>query len=302
MDYALFKLAKVNEGEYRSLDVESASSSSTNGVIIAKAMAVATLHKPQTMNLNSCHIYLYNAVQATTPSSFVIQESQLNEETGVVEVKAIQNGNSVLKAQFCFHKECGESIASQCHMPVTAVPKYCVALSEAVNRLMEEWEEAMSCVSPAMKSYALQIQSNPVNSVFDIRVVDGESFAAATMKGFFTKLWAKGNIDSVTSMDKNKLFATYFVEATLIPSMLRYHMSAGFSPTRIIPVDFCCWFHSNEFTVNDWLLCENHFSIAKNGRAFIEHHLWNANGDLIMTASSEAIVKGEFVAPKNKQK
>ncbi|VDD87556.1 unnamed protein product [Enterobius vermicularis] len=300
MDFTLFKLEKIGEQHYRSVEEKVVLPSwSSNGIAIAQAMTVAAFHKPQQMSISSSHIYFMKCGSSTSSLNFQVKILQENEDTCITEVDAIQGSDLTMKAQFCFYKESCEAIASQCHMPVTAAPQYCLSLSDALNNLMQEWEENTGSISEAMQSYTESIKGNPINRIFDIRVVDGESFTAAAMKGFFTKLWAKANVDDVKTVEKNTVFATHFVEATLVPSMLRYHMSRGFSPAQIIPVDFCCWFHNHDFTVNDWLLCENHFSIAKNGRAFIEHHLWTIKGDLVVTASSEAIVKGKFVIPKN---
>lgn len=53
-------------------------------------------------------------------------------------------------------------------MPVTAAPQYCLSLSDALNNLMQEWEENTGSISEAMQSYTESIKGNPINRIFDV--------------------------------------------------------------------------------------------------------------------------------------
>ncbi|VDN02367.1 unnamed protein product [Thelazia callipaeda] len=264
--------------------------------------------------------YNLEYILVTNPSALVYHVKDLctKDELCVREVEILQNDELRIKSHILFHEICREFIAHQCHMPVTPMPDFCDSLTETLKQLLERHNDEVFSLSHETDELGNMILLDPINEIFDVLfllciyapkkctyliantvqnicIVDADSFRAATMKGFFTKIWAKTKTKFEGSSSDHKLLASYLIETTFLPSMLRYHISRGFSLTELIPLNFCLYIHSNDINVNEWFLCDNHFSIAKCGRAFIEHHLWTVTGNLLITASSEAIIKGRFV-------
>ncbi|CAG9536282.1 unnamed protein product [Cercopithifilaria johnstoni] len=257
-------------------------------------MATAIQNVPQKMAVNSCHTYFCNKIAESLPLLYQIEDVHTRDDLCIRKVQILQSDKLAIKSEVSFHEVCRESIMHQCHLPVTPMPEFCNSLSEAVKQLLEKKDGKAFPLSPEIREFADTVLLNPINDIFDIRIVDADSFALATIKGFYTKIWAKTKEKIDENLNYHKLLAAYFMETTILPSMLRYSISRGFSPTKFEPIDFCLWIHSNDIDNNEWLLCENHFSIAKCGRAFIQHHLWTITGNLLMTATSEAIIKGIF--------
>uniref|UniRef100_A0A0N4UIH4 Oleoyl-[acyl-carrier-protein] hydrolase n=1 Tax=Dracunculus medinensis TaxID=318479 RepID=A0A0N4UIH4_DRAME len=209
-------------------------------LVVANGIAAALKQIPRWMKFNSCHTYFCAKAGNNIYVEYRVEEICTNDEFCTYEVQAFQNGKIILKSQLSFQKVGAilESIAHQCHMPVTPVPDFCSTVSEAIDQLLEERNEESASISDEMKEFAEHIRQHPINDIFDIRLVDADSFTSAVMKGFFTKLWAKSKFE------------------------ISELIGRGFSPSKLVPIDYCLWIHSDDIKMTDWLMCENHFSIA----------------------------------------
>ncbi|KAK6013651.1 hypothetical protein OSTOST_21031 [Ostertagia ostertagi] len=68
----------------------------------------------------------------------------------------------------------------------------------------------------------------------------------------------------------------------------------GFIPSMALTLDHSIWMHSDRFRIDDWLLYENHSTIACGGRTLIEGKLWTRDGRLVFSTAQEALIR----APK----
>jgi hypothetical protein len=50
------------------------------------------------------------------------------------------------------------------------------------------------------------------------------------------------------------------------------------------------WFH-RPFRADDWLFVDQESSVAFGGRGFVRAQFWTANGDLVCTATQEALLR-----------
>lgn len=67
-----------------------------------------------------------------------------------------------------FSQTCRESIAHQCHMPVTPMPDFCNSLSEAIKQMLENEDKAVFPLSAEIHEFANEILFNPINDIFDV--------------------------------------------------------------------------------------------------------------------------------------
>ncbi|KIH49200.1 hypothetical protein ANCDUO_20726 [Ancylostoma duodenale] len=63
-----------------------------------------------------------------------------------------------------------------------------------------------------------------------------------------------------------------------------------------LTLDHSIWMHDDKFRVDDWLLYENHSTIASGARTLIEGKLWTRDGRLVFSTAQEALIR----APKPK--
>ncbi|KHJ92491.1 putative acyl-CoA thioesterase II [Oesophagostomum dentatum] len=71
----------------------------------------------------------------------------------------------------------------------------------------------------------------------------------------------------------------------------------GFIPSMALTLDHSIWMHNDKFRVDDWLLYENHSTIASGARTLIEGKLWTRDGRLVFSTAQEALIR----APKTEK-
>ncbi|KHJ76009.1 hypothetical protein OESDEN_24372 [Oesophagostomum dentatum] len=64
-----------------------------------------------------------------------------------------------------------------------------------------------------------------------------------------------------------------------------------------LTLDHSIWMHNDKFRVDDWLLYENHSTIASGARTLIEGKLWTRDGRLVFSTAQEALIR----APKTEK-
>lgn len=83
--------------------------------------------------------------------------------------------------------------------------------------------------------------------------------------------------------------AAYITDATLAGTANSCHISNGYTPSMVVSLDNNCWFHSDDYRVDEWMLYENESPIADNGRAFSLGRLWTRDGRLICSTTQESL-------------
>ncbi|VDN44450.1 unnamed protein product [Gongylonema pulchrum] len=107
------------------------------------------------------------SVAGPLPLIYHLKDIQTREDLCTREVNVFQNGTLTIKSQISFHEVCRESIAHQCHMPVTPMPEFCTPVSDAIKQLLENSDEETLSISPEIHEFASTILSNPINELFD---------------------------------------------------------------------------------------------------------------------------------------
>ena len=130
---------------------------------------------------------------------------------------------------------------------------------------------------------------------FQARPVDPDtSFAVIPHKEFTQFFWVKIRSSISDDREQHRALAAYITDATLASTAVRPHVSHGYTPSMLVSLDNNCWFHTDDFRVDEWMLYENESPIAENGRAFSLGRLWTRDGRLILSSAQESLHRTKF--------
>ena len=132
--------------------------------------------------------------------------------------------------------------------------------------------------------------------IFQIRPVDPKSYFSTTPHKNFTQLfWVKCRIPLSDDRDQHQALAAYITDWALASTSAKPHFSYGYIPSMMVALDNHCWFHTDDFRADEWMLYENTSPVAEGGRAFAVGRLWTHNGRLILSSAQESLHRSKFM-------
>ena len=120
--------------------------------------------------------------------------------------------------------------------------------------------------------------------------MDPDSFFSIIPHKEFTHFcWVRIQHPISDDKEQHRALAAYITDITLSSTPAKPHMSHGYIPSMLVSLDNNCWFHTDDFRVDEWMLYENESPIAENGRGFSLGRLWTRDGRLILSSAQESL-------------
>lgn len=276
------------------------------GQVIGQALSAATATVGSGFLPNSLHSYFVQSGNVDMPILYMVDRIRDGRSFCTRLVKAVQNGDAIFTVQISFHKPEPDSISHQLEMPKVAGPNGLLDW----NQLMEEASKNPNLHPAAAAMIRFKRKEIPPAffRIFSFLPVDVNSFLLQpsesegkkkpAQSSFRSYMWIKANENIGDDPRLHVAAAAYISDATMIETAVRPHSKMGFIPSMALTLDHSIWMHSDQFRIDDWLLYENHSTIACGGRTLIEGKLWTRDGRLVFSTAQEALIR----APKVEQR
>nr|CDJ84205.1 Acyl-CoA thioesterase domain containing protein [Haemonchus contortus] len=273
------------------------------GQVIGQALSAATATVGSGFLPNSLHSYFVQSGNVNMPILYMVDRIRDGRSFCTRLVKAVQNGDAIFTVQISFHKPEPDSISHQVAMPSVIGPEGLLDWTQ----LMEEAVKNPQLHPAAAAIIRFKRKEIPPAffRIFSFLPVDVNSFLfkpSATneskkpdQNSFRSYMWIKANENIGDDPRLHVAAAAYISDATMIETAVRPHSRMGFIPSMALTLDHSIWMHSDRFRIDEWMLYENHSTIACGGRTLIEGKLWTRDGRLIFSTAQEALIR----APKN---
>ncbi|EPB74784.1 acyl-CoA thioesterase II [Ancylostoma ceylanicum] len=258
------------------------------GQVIGQALSAATATVGSGFLPNSLHSYFVQSGNVDMPILYMVDRIRDGKSFCTRLVKAVQSGDAIFTVQISFHRPEPDSIKHQLEMPKVAGPDGLLDM----NQLMEEAtkDPHLHPAAAAMIRFKRKEIPPAFFRIFSFRPVDVNIFLpgpAANGDGkpqqdsFRSYMWIRANENIGDDPRLHVAAAAYISDATMIETALRPHSRVGFIPSMALTLDHSIWMHDHQFRVDDWLLYENHSTIASGARTLIEGKLWTRDGRLL---------------------
>ncbi|VDL80805.1 unnamed protein product [Nippostrongylus brasiliensis] len=247
------------------------------GQVIGQALSAATATVGSGFLPNSLHSYFVQSGNVDMPILYMVDRIRDGRSFCTRLVKAVQNGNAILTVQISFHKPEPDSIRHQVEMPKVIGPDGLMDW----NQLMDEASKNPNIHPAAAAMIRFKRKEIPPAffRIFSFLPVDVNSFLfqpstegkkKPEQDSFKSYMWIKANENIGDDPRLHVAAAAYISDATMIETAFR---------------------------MDDWLLYENHSTIACGGRTLIEGKLWTRDGRLVFSTAQEALIR----APRSEQ-
>lgn len=277
------------------------------GQVIGQALSAATATVEVGFVPNSLHSYFVQSGNVDRPILYQVDRIRDGRSFCTRLVKALQDGEAIFTVQISFHRPEVDSIVHQLPMPEVPAPDSLEDLSDTFERIKKNANIPPAAL--AMIGFKQKEIPPAFFRIFSFRPVDIDSYLCLKKDdnhsaghghptdAYKSYVWIKANENIGDDPRLHLAAAAYISDATMIETALRPHSKRGFIPSMALTLDHSIWMHTDNFRVDDWLLYENHSTIAGGGRSLIEGKLWTRDGRLVFSTTQEALIRAQKKRP-----
>uniref|UniRef100_A0A8R1DIJ1 Acyl-CoA thioesterase II n=1 Tax=Caenorhabditis japonica TaxID=281687 RepID=A0A8R1DIJ1_CAEJA len=277
------------------------------GQVIGQALSAATATVDFGFVPNSLHSYFVQSGNVNRPILYQVDRIRDGKSFCTRLVKAVQDGEAIFTVQISFHRSEPDSIVHQLPMPEVPAPDSLEDLSDTFDRIKKN--PNLPPAALAMIAFKQKEIPPAFFRIFSFRPVDIDSYLCLKKDdvhsaghghptdAYRSYVWIKANERVGDDPRLHLAAAAYISDATMIETALRPHSKRGFIPSMALTLDHSIWMHTDNFRVDDWLLYENHSTVASGGRSLIEGKLWTRDGRLVFSTTQEALIRAHKKSP-----
>ncbi|CAD6189574.1 unnamed protein product [Caenorhabditis auriculariae] len=276
------------------------------GQVIGQALSAATATVDVGFVPNSLHSYFIQSGNVEKPILYQVDRIRDGRSFCTRLVKALQEGEAIFTVQISFHRPEADSIVHQLPMPEVPAPDSLEDLAVVFENLKNN-PNIPPAASAMIRFKQKEIPPAFFSESFSFRPVDIDAYLLLkkddvhthghSTEAYRSYVWIKTNENIGNDPRLHLAAAAYISDATMIETALRPHSKRGFIPSMALTLDHSIWMHTDNFRVDDWLLYENHSTIAAGGRSLIEGKLWTRDGRLVFSTTQEALIRAQKKKP-----
>uniref|UniRef100_A0A1I7XNR9 Acyl-coenzyme A thioesterase 8 n=1 Tax=Heterorhabditis bacteriophora TaxID=37862 RepID=A0A1I7XNR9_HETBA len=228
------------------------------GQVIGQALSAATATVEVGFVPNSLHSYFVQSGNVHKPILYMVDRIRDGRSFCTRLVKAVQDGDAIFTVQISFHRPEPESIIHQLTMPEVTGPDG-----------LQDWnqiiEEAMKNPNlPQAAAAILKFKKKEIPPaffrIFCFRPVDVDSFLLSPLDVDAEQKPIQESFKSYMWIKANENIGGYIVLFLFLK--WKYIFRMGFIPSMALTLDHSIWMHSDKFRVDEWMLYENHSTVA----------------------------------------
>ncbi|KAG0627469.1 hypothetical protein M758_2G203400 [Ceratodon purpureus] len=246
------------------------------GHLIGQALAAACKTVNPALLVHSFHAYFLRVGDDQIPVLYKVERMRDGQTFSTRQVSAIQKGKVIFSMYSSFERlDLPKSFEHQEKMPTVPSPDQLLSVEDLARKY------------PPTSALGMKWHSETFKCPMDLKMVEpikpGSKEALAPWQSIWIK--TKGKLTDDPAL--HRCAAAYASDWTFLDVVKRPH---GEDPIRILSLDHSMWFHK-PFKADEWLLFVQSSPCASNGRALVYGNFFNQQGELVMSATQEGLMR-----------
>ncbi|MEM7097273.1 MAG: acyl-CoA thioesterase II [Pseudomonadota bacterium] len=247
------------------------------GQVLAQALASAYRTMEADHHLHSMHAYFLRAGDWTVPILYEVDRIRDGRSFSTRRVAAIQHGRAIFSLSCSWHKAEGGLSHSQ---PMPDVPP-----PESLREDLHAYKD-MAKDFPDIDRFSFRFEAIESRQVEKILMMGSDEHAP------IKHTWLRARNRLPDDQEVHIALLAYMSDLDFMSTSMLPHRGKGRmrQDIRGASLDHSLWFH-RPFRADEWLLFAKQSPSASGARGFVRGHFFNQQGELVVTAAQECLIR-----------